>query len=212
MSFEAWGQPLAVLAAYLLGAVPFGLIFSRLISHRDPRQFGSGNIGATNALRTGGKLVGGLTLVADILKGVLPVALARAFGWDDVWTAAMALAAFFGHIFPIYLGFKGGKGVATMFGVILPWLPWAAVAAFVVWFVSLKIWHYVSLASILAGLALPPAVWLLGGSLPAIATAIVLAVMMTLRHVSNIQRLLNGSEPTTGQDRQAREADGLHSS
>lgn len=207
-----WIQPAGVAAAYLLGAIPFGLLFSRLISKRDPREHGSGNIGATNALRTGGRLVGALTLLADILKGALPVWLALHLGWDQPWVAAVALAAFFGHIFPVYLGFRGGKGVATMFGVMLPWLPLAAAAAFAVWFVALKIWHYVSLASILAGLSLPLAVWAFDGGLPAMATAIVLALMMTLRHASNIRRLRDGTEPTTLQDRQAREADGLHSS
>jgi len=204
-------QPAAVLAAYLLGAVPFGLLTSRLISKRDPRQHGSGNIGATNALRTGGKLVGALTLLADVLKGAAPVALAVYAGWPDAWVAAIAVAAALGHIFPVYLKFKGGKGVATMFGAMLPWLPWAALAALFVWLLSLKITHYVSLSSILAGCALPIGAWAVGASLPAIAASFFFGLLMTLRHASNIRRLLDGTEPSTLDDRKARVASELRS-
>ncbi|MDX8406865.1 MAG: glycerol-3-phosphate 1-O-acyltransferase PlsY [Mariprofundaceae bacterium] len=202
-------QPAAVLAAYLLGAVPFGLLLSRLISKRDPRQHGSGNIGATNALRTGGKLVGALTLLTDVAKGAVPVALAVNVGWADQWVAAIAVGAALGHVFPVYLKFKGGKGVATMFGAVLPWLPWAALAALAVWLLSLKITHYVSLSSILAGCALPIAAWAAGASPPAIAASFFFAVLMTLRHASNIRRLLDGTEPSTLDDRKAREASEL---
>jgi len=195
----------AILAAYLLGAIPFGLLLSRIISKRDPREHGSGNIGATNAMRTGGKLVGVLTLLADIVKGVVPVALAMTTGWAEVWIAAIALAAFLGHIFPVYLKFKGGKGVATMFGVMIPWQPWAAVIAFAVWLLSLRLSGYVSLASILAGLSLPLAAWGLGASIPCLTVCGVLACLMILRHAGNIRRLLDGSEPSTIKDRKERE-------
>jgi len=196
----------AILASYLLGAVPFGLLLSRIISKRDPREHGSGNIGATNAMRTGGKLVGALTLLADIIKGVIPVALALAGQWAEIWIAAIALAAFLGHIFPVYLKFKGGKGVATMFGVMIPWSPWAAAIAFAVWLLALRLGRYVSLASILAGLSLPFAAWGLGSSAPCIGTCVVLALLMILRHIGNIRRLLDGSEPSTLRDREEREA------
>jgi len=126
---------IAILAAYLLGAIPFGLLFARWLTGKDPREHGSGNIGATNALRTSGKKVGILTLLADIGKGSLAVALAGYLQDDMTLVAAVALAVFVGHVFPIYLKFKGGKGVATMFGVLIPWLPWVAIAAFVVWFI-----------------------------------------------------------------------------
>jgi glycerol-3-phosphate acyltransferase PlsY len=195
----------AILAAYLLGAIPFGLLLSRIISKRDPREHGSGNIGATNAMRTGGKLVGALTLLADIVKGVVPVAVAMAAEWAEVWIAVIALAAFLGHIFPVYLKFKGGKGVATMFGVIIPWQPWAAVIAFAVWLLSLRLSGYVSLSSILAGLSLPLAAWGLGASVPCIVVCGVLACLMILRHAGNIRRLLDGSEPSTIKDRKERE-------
>jgi len=196
----------AVLASYLLGAVPFGLLLAILISKRDPREHGSGNIGATNAMRTGGKLVGALTLLADIVKGVIPVALALAAGWAETWVAAIALAAFLGHIFPVYLKFKGGKGVATMFGVMIPWLPWAAAIAFAVWLLALRLSHYVSLSSILAGATLPLAALGLGASVPCVGACVVLGLLMTLRHAGNIRRLLHGSEPSTVRDKAARQA------
>ncbi len=202
-------QPAAVLAAYLLGAIPFGLLLSRLISKRDPREHGSGNIGATNALRTGGKLVGALTLLADMAKGAAPVALAVYGGWSEFWIAAVAVAASLGHVFPVYLKFQGGKGVATMFGAVLPWLPWAALTALLVWLLSLKISHYVSLSSVLAGCALPLAAWGFGASVPAIVASGFFGLLMTLRHAGNIRRLLDGTEPSTIDDRKAREASEL---
>ena len=185
----------AVVAAYLIGAIPFGLLFARLLTGKDPRQHGSGNIGATNAMRTGGKKVGALTLLADILKGTIPVAIAIALDSDEQLIAAVALAAFIGHIFPVYLGFKGGKGVATMFGVVLPWLPWVAVGAFAVWFISFKLTRYVSLASILAGVSLPLFSLLLQASWSAFGICMILGGLMILRHKSNIQRLIAGDEP-----------------
>lgn len=186
------------MAAYLIGAIPFGLLFARLLTGKDPREHGSGNIGATNALRTAGKKVGALTLLADILKGTIPVALAMALGGDQLLVGAVALAAFLGHIFPVYLGFRGGKGVATMFGVVVPWLPWVAAGAFAVWFVAFKLTRYVSLASILAGVSLPLLALALQVSWAAFAVCFVLAAIMILRHQSNIRRLLAGEEPKTG--------------
>ncbi len=187
----------AVVAAYLVGAIPFGLLFARLLTGKDPRQHGSGNIGATNAMRTGGKKVGALTLLADILKGTLPVAIAILLGGDELLIGSVALAAFLGHIFPVYLGFKGGKGVATMFGVVIPWLPWVAVGAFVVWFVSFKLTRYVSLASIAAGVSLPLFSLFIQASWVAFGVCTVLGALMILRHQSNIQRLIAGDEPKT---------------
>lgn len=188
----------AVIGAYLLGAIPFGLLFSKLLAKRDPREFGSGNIGATNAMRTGGKLVGVLTLLADIGKGALAVGLAVAYAAPEWLVAAVALAAFLGHIYPVYLKFRGGKGVATMFGVMLPWQPWLAVAAFVVWLVALKLGRYVSVASILAGWCLPVAGWALHVSSACIVASLLFALLMTWRHESNIRRLLAGTEPKSG--------------
>jgi len=191
----------AVVAAYLLGSVPFGLLLTKLLSHRDPREHGSGNIGATNAMRTGGKLAGVLTLLADIAKGVIPVLLALLTGLPEAWVAAIAMATFLGHIFPLYLGFKGGKGVATMLGVMLPWQPVAAGIGILVWVIALKISHYVSLASILAALLLPLLILSTGGSVPALLVGIVFAALVTWKHAANIKRLMGGTEPSTGKKR-----------
>jgi len=198
---------LAAAAAYLLGAVPFGLLFSRAFGKRDPREVGSGNIGATNVLRTSGRLVGALTLLADIGKGAAPVAIAIGLSASELLIACVAMAAFLGHIFPVYLGFQGGKGVATMFGVILPWQPLIAVGAFATWLVMLVVTRYVSLASIAAGMAMPVLAWLGNDSMVILATTLLLAVIMTLRHSSNIRRLLAHEEPTIGEDKKARVAE-----
>ncbi|MDX8402643.1 MAG: glycerol-3-phosphate 1-O-acyltransferase PlsY [Mariprofundaceae bacterium] len=193
-----------IAAAYLAGSVPFGLLFGKLLARRDLRTVGSGNIGATNALRAGGPAVGALTLAADLGKGTLPVWLALRSGMDDAALALVAAAAFLGHLYPIWLRFRGGKGVATMFGVALPWLTAAAALAFAIWLTALRATRYVSVASIMAGLSLPLAAWIFGAAPPAIALCVFLAVMTTWRHRSNIRRLLDGREPTTGQDRAAR--------
>jgi len=193
----------AVLAAYLLGAVPFGLLLTKLLSKRDPRDYGSGNIGATNAMRTGGKLVGALTMLADIGKGTLPVLLALFAGLSEAWVAIIAVATFLGHLFPVYLGFKGGKGVATMLGIMLPWQPLAAIAGLLLWIILLKATHYVSLASILAALLLPLLIAWTGGSVPALLVGMIIASLVTLKHASNIKRLMNGTELSTRKDAEA---------
>ncbi len=195
---------LLIALGYLAGSIPFGLLFSKLLARSDPREIGSGNIGATNALRAGGPLVGALTLAADIGKGALPVWLAMRAGAADGLLALVAAAAFLGHLFPVWLKFRGGKGVATMFGVALPWMPGAAALAFAVWLAALKTSRYVSLASIMAGIALPPAAWLAGAGETAIWLCVFLGAMMIWRHRANIRRLIDGTEPTTRQDRKAR--------
>ncbi len=194
MNYTLFG---AALAAYLLGAVPFGLLLTKLLSKRDPRDYGSGNIGATNAMRTGGKLAGALTMLADIAKGTLPVLLAILAGLSEVWIAIIGVVTFLGHLYPVYLGFKGGKGVATMLGVMLPWQPLAAGAGLLIWIILIKLTHYVSLSSILAALLLPLLVVWTGGSVPALLAGMVFATLVTLKHATNIKRLMNGTEPST---------------
>jgi len=189
---------LLIAAAYLLGSIPFGLIFARWMTGKDPREHGSGNIGATNVSRTGGKIVGLLTLAADVGKGALPVAWAIHTTGETV-VALVAISAFLGHIFPIYLGFRGGKGVATMFGVLLPWQPWMAVIAFCVWLMALGAWRYVALASILAGFTLPVSAWLLHTSTACMAASSLFCLLMLVRHQSNIRRLIAGKEDKVGQ-------------
>jgi len=194
----------AVLAAYLIGAVPFGLLLTKLLSKKDPREHGSGNIGATNAMRTGGKLVGALTMLADIAKGTLPVLLALLAGLSETWVAIIAIAIFLGHIYPVYLRFKGGKGVATMLGVMLPWQPLAAGLGLLAWIILLKTTRYVSLSSILAALLLPLLIAGTGGSVPALLVGMVFASLVTLKHAGNIKRLMNGTEPSTRKDGEVR--------
>jgi len=194
----------AVLAAYLIGAVPFGLLLTKLFSKKDPREHGSGNIGATNAMRTGGKLVGALTMLADIAKGTLPVLLALLAGLSETWVAIIAIAIFLGHIYPVYLRFKGGKGVATMLGVMLPWQPLAAGLGLLAWIILLKTTRYVSLSSILAALLLPLLIAGTGGSVPALLVGMVFASLVTLKHAGNIKRLMNGTEPSTRKDSEVR--------
>ena len=195
MNFALTG---AVVAAYLVGSVPSGLLLSKLFGKQDPRDYGSGNIGATNVTRTGGRLLGAVTMLADILKGLLPVALAIFAGLSEAWIAAIALAVFLGHLFPLYLKFKGGKGVATMLGVMLPWQPVAALAGLGIWALLLRLSHYVSLASILAGLTLPLLVWWVEGSIACLLVSMAFASLVTLKHAANIRRLMDGTEPMIG--------------
>jgi glycerol-3-phosphate acyltransferase PlsY len=194
----------AVFAAYLVGSVPSGLVLSKLFGKQDPRDFGSGNIGATNVTRTGGKRLGALTMLSDICKGLAPVALAIVAGLSEPWVAAVALAAFLGHLFPLYLKFKGGKGVATMLGVMLPWQPVAALVGLGIWALLLYLSHYVSLASIVAGLTLPLLVWWTDGSMACLLVSVVFASLVTMKHAANIRRLMDGTEPTTGSGGKAR--------
>ncbi len=193
-------KSIMVTVAYLLGSIPFGLLLTRGLTGKDPREHGSGNIGATNASRTGGKTIGLLTLAADIGKGALPVAWAVHTA-SETLIALTAIAAFLGHIFPIYLGFKGGKGVAIMFGVLLPWQPWIAVIAFCVWLLALIVWRYVALASILAGFTLPASALFLRASTACISASSLFCLIMLVRHHSNIRRMMAGKEDRVGHTR-----------
>jgi len=183
-----------LIITYFLGAIPFGLLFARWLTGKDPREHGSGNTGATNALRTGGKKVGILTLIADVLKGVIPVTIAIQLDFTEQQIMGIALFAFLGHIYPIYLKFKGGKGVATMFGVLLPWEPITATISFTVWLIVFKSTRYVSLASIAAGFALPIIAFFLEASDSAIITCLIVGGLMTIRHHENVSRLMQGTE------------------
>ena len=188
-----WQQflPVAV-AAYLIGSIPFGLVLTRLAGLGDVRQQGSGSIGATNVLRTGNKTLAGLTLFLDAAKGYLVAALALVFFGPDIRYFA-AIAVVVGHMFPIWLGFKGGKGVATAFGVLLALSLPAALTAFATWLVIAFAFRYSSLAAIVACFAAPPIGWILGS--PQVGgIAFILAVLVLIRHHANIRRLLRGEE------------------
>ncbi|HEY2466895.1 MAG TPA: glycerol-3-phosphate 1-O-acyltransferase PlsY [Terracidiphilus sp.] len=194
--------------AYLLGSVPTGYLLVRLFRHEDIRSVGSGNIGATNVLRSGGKGLGAATFLLDVLKGAAPVLIA---GWiapqfapavppRDI-EALAAVAAVLGHMFPVWLGFRGGKGVATGFGVFLVAAPWAALAAITLFFVVLLVTRYVSLASILSAASFPVFAWfLVRGDRPApfIAAQIIVSLLIIVKHHQNIRRLATGTEHRFG--------------
>ncbi len=201
------------LAAYLLGSIPVGYLLVRLFLRKDIRTQGSGNIGATNVLRSGGKGLGAATFALDVVKGALAVLLASLVASSLLPTlphrnveALAALCAVLGHMFPVWLRFRGGKGVATGFGVFLVAAPWGALAAIMLFAVVLAITRYVSLASILGAASFPVFAWFtVKGPRPAffIAVQAIVALLIILKHHPNIRRLLAGSEHRFGAPRAA---------
>jgi len=190
-----------LLLAYLIGSIPFGYVLVRFKTGQDVRSMGSGNIGATNVLRTAGRLIAVVTLLLDIAKGFFAVWLVGHFSDGNIRFMMYAgLAAILGHIFPVWLKFSGGKGVATALGVFLM-ISWAAVAAAVAIFaIVVLFWRYVSLGSISAAAALPLLVYLLyapGHAPPTAVTAgtLLSSVLIIVKHRKNIERLLSGTEP-----------------
>lgn len=183
-----------IAAAYLLGSVPTGLVLARVVGGVDIRTTGSGNIGATNVSRTLGWKVGVLTLVGDCLKGVVPVLVAYRLGCTEGWLALTGLAAFTGHIYTVFLRFKGGKGVATALGVFLALSPLSVLAALAVFGLVFWKWRYVSLASISAAAAMPLLVALIDRRGLIFLMSGVIALLVIWRHRENIQRLRLGTE------------------
>jgi glycerol-3-phosphate acyltransferase PlsY len=196
-----WSLALPYFAAafcfgYLLGSIPFGLLITRLGGTRDLRQIGSGNIGATNVLRTGRKELAILTLVCDVLKGTLAVAIADHLGGQDLAILA-ALGAFLGHLFPVWLRFRGGKGVATYIGILIA-LAWHAAVVFcLVWLVVAAVSRYSSLAALVASLATPLFLWSEGYLQEAQLFAL-FTVLLWVKHWPNIARLGAGTEGKIG--------------
>lgn len=188
---------LAFVVGYLFGSIPFGIIVTRLGGGVDPRSIGSGNIGATNVLRSGNKKLAALTLLGDALKGTLAAVLGFALGGEATALAA-GLGAFVGHLFPVWLGFKGGKGVATYLGVVLGLAPVGALAFALVWLISAKLSKYSSLSALLASVFTPVVLMVLGyGRIAALMA--VLAALLWIMHRDNIRRLLAGTEGKIGQ-------------
>ncbi len=183
----------SIVLGYLCGSIPFGLILTKMAGLGDIRNIGSGNIGATNVLRTGNKLVAGLTVLCDGLKGTVPVVLMSLLYGPEAGIAA-GLAAFLGHVFPIWLRFKGGKGVATNIGVLFGLLWPLGLAFLVVWIVMAGIFRFSSLAGLTASLLTPLWAWLLGRS-DLVVPALLLGAMIWITHRANIARLLKGEEP-----------------
>jgi acyl phosphate:glycerol-3-phosphate acyltransferase len=198
---------LATLAAYLVGSLSFAVIVSRLMGLKDPRTFGSRNPGATNVLRSGNKAAAIVTLALDGVKGLVPVLLVKAFGkaygMEEGTLAMVGLAAFLGHLWPVFFGFKGGKGVATFIGVVFGIHPLLGIATGATWLIIAFFFRYSSLASLVSA-AFAPAYYLLGDRIQWYAEAsvaialFVMAMLLAYRHRENISRLLQGKESRLG--------------
>jgi glycerol-3-phosphate acyltransferase PlsY len=194
----------AVLGGYLLGSIPFGVIVMKLAGAGDPRAIGSGNIGATNVLRSGRRDLAALTLLGDGGKGAVAVLIAwlatRAQGeaTQAVLTSLAGGAAFFGHLFPVWLGFKGGKGVATYFGTLLAAAWPVGLLAGATWILMAAVFRISSLAGLTAALLAPLLVFLVHRPTPIALLAAVMGVLIYIRHMPNIRRLLTGAEPRIG--------------
>ncbi len=185
---------LLVPAAYLLGSISSAIIVCRLMGLPDPREEGSGNPGATNVMRIGGKKAAAITLLGDMLKGLIPVLVAQALSVDPLILSAVVLAAFLGHLYPIFFGFAGGKGVATSFGVLLGanWMVGVAVA--LTWYTVYKLFKISSLSALVAASLAPLYVYFIMGMQALVYAALMIAVILIWRHKTNIQRLLAGEE------------------
>ncbi len=187
-----------IVFAYLLGSLSTAIITCKLMGLPDPRTQGSKNPGATNVLRFGGKKAAAVTLFGDFLKGLLPVLIGLALEMDPQTLALIALAAFLGHLYPVFFGFQGGKGVATALGVILG-LSWqVALAAMLTWLVMAKVFRISSLSALTAAVLTPLYCWLLTPQKEFIILLAVVSVLLVWRHRSNIRNLISGSEGKIG--------------
>ena len=193
----------ATLAAYLVGSLSFAVIVSRAMGLNDPRSYGSGNPGATNVLRSGNKLAAVLTLLLDALKGFVPVFLVSQFGprfgLGEGSMAMVGLAAFLGHLWPVFFRFAGGKGVATAAGVLFGLNPWLGLATLATWVIIAGFFRYSSLASIVAAVFAPFYQLLIWGGGPEAIAVAVMGLLLLWRHSANIQKLFNGTESKLGQ-------------
>ncbi|HXE96894.1 MAG TPA: glycerol-3-phosphate 1-O-acyltransferase PlsY [Dongiaceae bacterium] len=184
---------IVLVAAYMVGSIPTGLLLGKAYGI-DVRKEGSGNIGATNLYRTVGRKVGIITLIGDCLKGLLPVVLVKFSALPPEFAVWVGLAAFCGHVFSVFLKFKGGKGVATALGVFLALAPFAVAVAIALFAGFMLIWRYVSLGSIFAAAAMPLVVYIQGGSRALLTATVIISLIIIARHHENIRRLLSGTE------------------
>ncbi|WP_119943057.1 glycerol-3-phosphate 1-O-acyltransferase PlsY [Neorhizobium sp. NCHU2750] len=187
----------ALILGYLLGSIPFGLLLTRMAGLGDIRSIGSGNIGATNVLRTGNKKIAAATLLLDALKATA-AALIGLYAFGPEAGLLAGFAAFLGHLYPVWLGFKGGKGVATYIGMLLGVAPWMVLVFAVVWLSAAKISKYSSLSALLATVVVPIVLWFIHEPKIALVMAI-MTVISWIKHKANIQRLLAGTESRIGQ-------------
>jgi glycerol-3-phosphate acyltransferase PlsY len=186
-----------ILIAYLVGSIPVGIILAKL-KGTDPRKVGSGNIGATNVMRAAGKKIGILTLIGDILKGLIPTLAATYFGQPYLLIAAVGLATFLGHLFPIYLKFTGGKGVATALGVYLALSPLTILINIIIFVLVLLKWRYVSLGSLIGTGLVPVALAVLKAPAEYVCLSVVIGILIFVKHKDNIKRLMAGTENRMG--------------
>lgn len=197
----------AVVLAYLLGSVPFAMVSSRLFGLADPRSYGSKNPGATNVLRSGNMKAAIVTLLGDLAKGWLAVFLAQTygprFGLGSGAVTLVALAVFFGHLFPIFLNFRGGKGVATAAGVLLALDPLLGLATLGVWLLIAYTLRYSSLSALVAAATAPLIAFFLWGRDPLLAAVAIIAMALVAKHWANLQRLMAGTEPKIGARKKA---------
>lgn len=197
----------AIVVAYLIGSVSFAVVVSRAMGLADPRSYGSGNPGATNVLRTGNRKAAILTLVGDAAKGAVAVLIARAvaqrFGFDDFVLTLVGLAAFVGHLFPVFHGFQGGKGVATAAGVLLALSPWLGLATLATWIAIAVFFRYSSLAALVAAVFAPAYYVLLAGADRVALVIAAMGALLILRHRANIAKLIAGTESRIGSKKPA---------
>jgi len=196
------GYPFAffAIAAYLVGSIPFGKLIAGYVAHIDITRRGSGNIGATNVARELGMKWGIVTLVLDMLKGLAPMVL---YSWyasgsgtgHDLTLAAIGLCALGGHMFPLFLGFQGGKGVATALGVYLALSPLSCLFGLILFVVAVSIWNFISLGSLIAACTMPLILFLLDKPYPFFSLSVVMALLICWKHKENIRRLIKGEEP-----------------
>lgn len=200
--FDAWTistgtAALAAVLGYLLGSIPFGLLLTRAAGLGDVRKIGSGNIGATNVLRTGNKKLAAATLLLDAFKATVAVIIAR-YVWGYEAGLIAGFLAFIGHLFPLWLGFKGGKGVATYIGVLLGVAPWTVLVFAAVWLICAKLTKYSSLSALVATLVIPVVLWFAVDTRFALVMALMTAISWW-KHKENIRRLMAGTESKIGQ-------------
>ena len=193
-----WAIAGLVLAAYLIGSIPFGVLASRALGVVDPRTAGSGNIGFTNVLRVSGTAAGALTLAGDLGKGWLVGWAARTMLTQELAVLLIAFAVVLGHSYPLFLGFRGGKSVATAMGALLGIAPWVGLGVVATWFLTLGLWRYSSGAALAAFAVLPILAAGLGKGMVFAVFAVLLAALIAYRHRDNIVRLWRGTEPRVG--------------
>lgn len=187
------GSYLLIALAYFLGSVPVGILLAKM-KGTDPRKVGSGNIGATNVMRAAGKTTGALTLIGDALKGFLPVAVALLLDEPKLIVAVVGLSAFLGHLFPVFLKFRGGKGVATALGVYLGLDPFAVLIAVIIFVLITLKWRFVSLGSLVGVAIMPPLLYFLNAPGQYIYLVLLMGALIFIKHRDNIRRLLSGTE------------------